>query len=95
MTISILYLADFFLIAFTHTCAVWVSDFLELERWTGIEAITPTFAGLVTGASAGLYRGRSIRAGGLGGVLGIAISTAYWYGGSYLNDKVLNKSGKF
>lgn len=74
---------------------MWVADQLDLENLTGLEASTPVFAGLVTGAVVGLSRGRSVRALGLGGVIGIAASTAYWYGGTYLNDKVMNKSGKF
>ena len=80
-------------IAFLHTGAVEISDTLELEKITGLEAITPIFAGLVTG---GIYKcTRGPRAAALAGVIGAGASTIYWYGTSFVSDIVLGRGGRY
>ncbi len=81
------------MIGFVHTSSEWVADTIEIERWTGLDASTPIFSGLVTG---GIYKSfRGPRAAALAAVIGATISTGYWYGSSFFFDKILNKGGKY
>ena len=69
------------------------SNYLELDRITGFDATTPLVAGLVTGA---VYKStRGPRAAALAGVIGMAASTVYWYGSSFVSDTLLGRGGRF
>jgi hypothetical protein len=79
--------------AFMHTCGVGLADYLEVENISGQSWATPVFAGALTG---GVYKStRGPRAATLAAVVGAVASTVYWYGGTYFNDVLLGKSGRF
>lgn len=80
-------------LAFGHTAGVHAANYIELDRLTGLDVSTPLFAGLVTGV---VYKStRGPRAAALAGVIGMAASTAYWYGSSFVIDTVLGRGGRF
>jgi len=87
------------IIAFMHTLGVAFADYLELEKRTNLAVVTPLFAGALTGA---IYTGPSLMKGASGirpftvaTITGGALSCAYWYGTTYLNDVVFRKRGRF
>lgn len=81
------------LVAFMHTTGIWAADQLELDNLTGTSIATPLFAGVTTGA---LYKStRGPRAAALAAVIGGTVSCAYWFGGSYLYNVVLGRSGRY
>jgi len=83
----------FLYVAFMHTTGVWAADQLELDKHTGTVLATPLFAGVTTGV---LYKStRGPRAAALAGVIGGAVSCIYWFGGSYLHNVVLGRSGRY
>lgn len=81
------------IVAFGHTAGVHAANYIELDRLTGLDVSTPLFAGLVTGV---VYKStRGPRAAALAGVIGMAASTAYWYGSSFVMDNLLGRGGRF
>lgn len=81
------------IIGFLHTSSVYIADNLELDQLVGTTAVTPIFAGAITGS---IYKApRGPRAAALAGGIGAVLSTAYWFGGGWVYNVILGKSGRY
>mmetsp|Transcript_18027 Transcript_18027/g.30294 ORF Transcript_18027/g.30294 Transcript_18027/m.30294 type:complete len:195 (-) Transcript_18027:294-878(-) len=81
------------IIAFLHTTSVAILDLAEVERYINTPVTTPALAGMMTGV---IYKStRGPRAAALAGAIGGGISCVYWFGGSFLYNRVLGRGGRF
>lgn len=80
------------LIGFLHTSFIGLGDAVDLDARSGY-LVTPTLAGVATGALFASIRGR--RAATLAGVIGGVVSTVLWYGGASAYSMYVSRKDAF